>query len=1312
MRKIFKTGKRTGRALIAVTMAAAMSVPVIGNALFTDKKLGAEAASYTSEYDSQKAIYEAQHELNRKIVEEGTVLLKNKDKALPLKGNDKKVTVFHSFYNPEDWSQSEGAMVLSGGGSGNIWVNPKDKCEGTEATHGCHTLYNGLAEHEYDYNKALLDVYFEKNAWNEDRPTEFCDVNGPKMDLVKGKESSFTDYNGAAIITISRLETESQDNYEPYMGISDKAFLRDPAQPEKHYLQLRDKEKELIEYAKTQFAKVVVLLNTAAPMEVDYLQTSDSVDAVLWIGYPGESGLKDIPGVLDGTVSPSGRTVDTWVTDMSKDPTWQNFGDNSQNYTDLSAHNTVLDKNGDIYYLDKELAEDPDFNDDGSNSYHSVDYAEGIYLGYRYYETKATVMNEAQAGSGDTWYEENVTYPFGYGLSYTSFTQEIVGTPVTSGDTISFSVKVTNTGEVAGKEVVQVYYNPPYTPGGIEKASANLVAFDKTGLIAAGESETLTVSFDKRDMSSWSLNAGNYVLEDGKYEISLNKDSHNKWETFEYTHSADSEYTEDETTGTAYTKLFSGDDMFNVDKSKYTADGTGVDFMSRATGLELPETAGDVRFSDEAIKYLDSQNTYVSTQDKSTDPWVVDAVIPAEWSQAEDTSNKETIKLYQMTGIEEDAKWVEFMNQLTWDEMKTLVSSGLFNTAALERIGKPRTSDTDGPAQIGASAGGRGFGWCAAVNISSTWNDDLAEQFGTMVGEEAIHSETNQGTLITGWYGPGMNIHRNPYCGRNFEYYSEDGLLAGKIAAGAVRGAASRGLITYLKHLALNNQETNRTTNGGVCTWTNEQAMREIYLKPFEYAVKEGGATGMMCAFNRIGGVPAGANYNLFVKLLEDEWGFDGLAVTDYYEGSSWGWPGNMVVRCHMFPMGDYAGERNVARRIDGIWDAEKGRPVVDGEAQDALYYAVRTTAQRMLKAVANSNAKNLEAGIFSDLTYTVIQGEVGYIPFSSVIGLERDVDIIRVEGTADDATQCNPIDGTNFYMPSGDFNGTYLRAGKYEFTLNITLNADKWGENKGLTGKKKLIFNVLPAFEIEEEGLSGQVDVEYEHKINFIDYDKADDNGVTSIRKDKQWFKAEGLPLGLELLPDGTITGIPKEDGTFEVTAYYDNLWGTNTKWEYKFTLEIAEKAIIRTEFKTEDGKLWYKHSDQGEDAWQVVIDLSEFKGDKGDAGAAPTISEDGYWVINGEKTEFKVTGDKGDKGENGVTPVITISEDGYWVINGEKTDVKAVGEKGDSGEDGKNGEKGGCNGSVDVVSVAVTSAAFLVAGLTVYAIRRKKKN
>ena len=1300
MRKIFKTGRKTGRALIAVTMAAAMSVPVIGSAMFAGNKLSADAETYTSSYDTQNALSEAQHALNQKIIEEGTVLLKNKDNALPLKGNDKKVTVFHSFYNPEDWSQSEGAMVLSGGGSGNIWVNPKDKCEGTEATHGCHTLYNGLADHEYDYNKALLDVYFEKNAWNEDRSTEFCDVNGPKMDLLKGKESSFTDYNGAAIITISRLETESQDNYEPYMGISDKAFLRDPAQPEKHYLQLRDKEKELIEYAKTKFAKVVVLLNTAAPMEVDYLQTSDSVDAVLWIGYPGESGLKDIPGVLDGTVSPSGRTVDTWVKDMSKDPTWQNFGDNSQNYTDLSAHNTVLDKNGDIYYLDKELAEDPDFVDDGSNSYHSVDYAEGIYLGYRYYETKATVMNEAQAGSGDTWYEENVTYPFGYGLSYTSFTQEIVGTPVTSGDTISFSVKVTNTGDVAGKEVVQIYYNPPYTPGGIEKASANLVAFDKTGLIAAGQSETVTVSFDKRDMSSWNLNAGNYILEDGKYEISLNKDSHNKWETFEYTHSADSEYTEDETTGTAYTKLFSGDDMFNVDKSKYTADGSGVDFMSRATGLELPETAGDVRFSDEAINYLDSQNTYVSTQDKSTDPWVVDAVIPAEWSQASDTSADNVKQLYLMRGVEDESEWTEFMNQLTWDEMKALVSSGLYNTAALERIGKPRTNDTDGPAQIGATAGGRGFGWCSAVNISSTWNDDLAEQFGTMVGEEAIHSETNQGALITGWYGPGMNIHRNPYCGRNFEYYSEDGLLAGKIAAGTVRGAASRGLITYLKHLALNNQETNRTTNGGVCTWTNEQAMREIYLKPFEYAVKEGGATGMMCAFNRIGGVPAGANYNLFVKLLEDEWGFDGIAVTDYYEGSSWGWPGNMVVRCHMFPMGDYSGERNSARRIDGVWDAEKSRPTVDGEARDALYYAVRTTAQRMLKAVANSNADLLDNTVFADRTYNVVLGSVGYISFSGEYDIERDIDILKVIGSNEDATECNPFTGVTFYMPSGDFVGDYFTVGKHEFDLNITLNADKWGQYKGTTGRSKVTFNVLPAFKLAEEALTGKVDKEYSSRIEFIEYDESEIDGG-GMPRGKKWYKCEGLPAGLTLNEDGTITGVPKEDGTFEVTAYYDSWGGTGTKWTYSFTLEIAEKDIIRTEFKTEDGKLWYKHSDQGDDAWRVVIDLGEFKGDKGDAGAAPTISEDGYWIINGEKTEFKATGDKGD------TPAITISEDGYWVIDGVKTDVKAVGEKGENGE-----SKSGCNGSLDIVSVSVASAAFVAVGAVIYIIRRKKKN
>ena len=456
----------------------------------------------------------------------------------------------------------------------------------------------------------------------------------------------------------------------------------------------------------------------------------------------------------------------------------------------------------------------------------------------------------------------------------------------------------------------------------------------------------------------------------------------------------------------------------------------------------------------------------------------------------------------------------------------------------------------------------------------------------------------------------------------------------------------------------------------------------------------------MMCAFNRIGGVPAGANYDLFVKLLEDEWGFDGIAVTDYYEGSSWGWPGNMVVRCHMFPMGDYSGERNSARRIDGVWDAEKSRPTVDGEARDALYYAVRTTAQRMLKAVANSNADLLDNTVFADRTYNVVLGSVGYISFSGEYDIERDIDILKVIGSNEDATECNPFTGVTFYMPSGDFVGDYFTVGKHEFDLNITLNADKWGQYKGTTGRSKVTFNVLPAFKLAEEALTGKVDKEYSSRIEFIEYDESEIDGG-GMPRGKKWYKCEGLPAGLTLNEDGTITGVPKEDGTFEVTAYYDSWGGTGTKWTYSFTLEIAEKDIIRTEFKTEDGKLWYKHSDQGDDAWRVVIDLGEFKGDKGDAGAAPTISEDGYWIINGEKTEFKATGDKGD------TPAITISEDGYWVIDGVKTDVKAVGEKGENGE-----SKSGCNGSLDIVSVSVASAAFVAVGAVIYIIRRKKKN
>lgn len=1027
--------RKIGSGFAAAALATALVVPAFFNTTTYVAPAEAEEVAGT-QYATAAELLTAQEAFNKQVVQEGTVLLKNNN-ALPLAANA-KVTTFHSYYNPEGWGQSVGWTPISGAGSGNIWVQGKDRTdrETVMESSGCYTIYDGFKASGLDYNADMVSAYSSNPG--------FCDVNGPKMEIVTAQESSFAAYGDAAIITIARLETESRDEYEPEQN-NKPLYVRDPQHPEKHYLQLRDSEKELIEYAKTKFGKVIVLLNTAMPIEIDYLKTSNNVDAVLWVGYPGEAGWVGVTDVLAGKASPSGKLVDTWAKDLTKDPTYFNFGDNSQVTEGLEAANLVLDKNGNVVY-----------DEDGETPlFYSVDYEENIYVGYRYYETKATIMNEAEAGSGDAWFNANVSYPFGYGLSYTTFTQTIKAHDE-SGDKISLTVEVTNTGEVAGKNVVQVYYNPPYTNGGIEKASANLVAFAKTEVLAPGAKQEILISFDKRDMASWDLNAGNYILEDGNYEISVKSDSHNELAKITYTHAADTVYDKDGKTQTAYTKLFSGNDMYNVDKSHYSADGKGVDFMSRATGLQLPTAGTSTKFSDEAIAYLKAQNTYVSSQDKADDPWVIDAKIPDNWTQAAKNSDEGAARdLATMVGVElGDPAWDEFMNGLTWNEMVNLVKSAKYKTMGLARVNKPITYDTDGPAQLGAVAGGRGYGHCAAVNISSSWNTELAKRFGELVGEEANNPETNNGVLITGWYGPGMNIHRSPFCGRNFEYYSEDGILAGKIAAGAVKGAASRGLVTYLKHLALNNQETNRSSGGGVCTWTNEQAMRELYLKPFEIAVKEGEATGMMCAFNRIGGVPAGANYNLFVKLLEQEWGYTGLSVTDYYEGSSWGWPGNMVVRCHMIPMGDYSVEAK-NRQIDGTWNAAQNRPLVGGAPQDALYYAVRTTAMRVIYNTLNSNAFQKVTGAdvtkaFADKTVNVVKGETGTVQVGSMM-LVSGVDTVTITGG--DAVKVN-ADGELVY--------SFSEVGTYEYTAMVTLNSkNRWGEGNLKTMQTKITFNV-----------------------------------------------------------------------------------------------------------------------------------------------------------------------------------------------------------------------------------------------------------
>ncbi len=562
-------------------------------------------------------------------------------------------------------------------------------------------------------------------------------------------------------------------------------------------------------------------------MELGFVEEYSSIKSVILCPGTGQTGFTALGEILAGTVNPSGKTADTFVYDLTTTPTYNNFGyfqyDNMADYAAESNGMSVL----------------PTF----------VNYTDNIYVGYRFYET-------ADA-EGLIDYGKTVQYPFGYGLSYTTFSQEM-GSITESDGTISFDVTVTNTGDVAGKDVVEVYYNPPYTNGGIEKAAANLVAFDKTEVLEPGASETITVSFTAEDMASYDAEGAKaYVLEAGDYGISIRSDSHTIIDEQTYTVASTVNYKDGRSTD-------------EVAATNQFDDAKGdVTYLSRADGFaNYAEAAAAPASLSMSAEY---QATFMNNSNYDPAAYNNDA------DEMPTTGASNGMTLAQLRGVDyDDAQWDALLDQMSAADMDSLIALGGYQTNAVSSIGKIQTVDCDGPASINNNFTGKGsIGFPAAVMIASTWNIDLAEAFGESIGKMADEME------VSGWYAPAMNTHRSAFAGRNFEYYSEDGVLGGKMAANAVLGAEKHGVYAYIKHFALNDQETNRTEM--LCTWSTEQAIREIYLKPFEIAVKEGGAKAVMSAFNYIGTTPAGAHPSLLNTVLRDEWGFRGFVLTDYY---------------------------------------------------------------------------------------------------------------------------------------------------------------------------------------------------------------------------------------------------------------------------------------------------------------------------------------------------------------------------------------------------------------------------------------------
>ena len=812
-------------------LALFLAVVVVANLICTGPMSSMLDLVSETSYLTEETTAEAT-QLVSKMAEEGIVLLENDNSILPI-ASGSKLNVF-------GWASTNPCY----GGTGSGALND---------AYPTVTLLQGLTDAGIQLNTELEKFYTDYKA---DRPV--VGMWAQDWTLPEPNVSLYTDqlmnnakaFSDTAMIVITRVGGEGADLPSDMPAVVDGSWAQQGGSANSTYfggtyddtlnagndwdagdtyLNLSNREEEMIDLVCSNFDKVVVVFNGANTMELGWVENYSQIQGVIWCPGTGQAGFTGLGKIISGEVNPSGKAADTFVYSFEDTPWWNNFG------------NFVYDN------MDEHISNDttPTF----------VNYVEGIYVGYKFYETAAA--------EGLIDYGKTVQYPFGYGLSYTSFTQEM-GPISESNGTITFDVTVTNTGAVAGKDVVEVYFNPPYVNGGIEKASANLVEFAKTGMLEPGASETVTISFPVEDMASYdSKGAGCYVLDNGEYIISINRDSHTVIDSQPYTVGTKVVYNE--------SNKRQSDAVAAVNQFDF-ADG-GVTYLSRANGFAnyAAATAAPTNFSMSAESKASfyNINNYLTAEATAMDEDPNAAPIT--------TGAKNGLQLKDLRGLAyDDPKWDQLLDQMTLDDMNTLISLGGYQTNSVDSIGKVRTNDNDGPASINNNFTGVGsVGFPAGVMIAATWSKDLAHDFGSSIGKMADEMNTS------GWYAPAMNIHRTAFAGRNFEYYSEDGVLSGFIAANAVAGAKEHGVYSYMKHFALNDQEGNRCDM--LCTWSSEQAIREIYLKPFEMCVKDAGCEAVMSSFNYIGNRWAGGTAALCKTVLRDEWGFQGFVETDYF---------------------------------------------------------------------------------------------------------------------------------------------------------------------------------------------------------------------------------------------------------------------------------------------------------------------------------------------------------------------------------------------------------------------------------------------
>lgn len=860
---------------------------------------------YKSSYASIDEVDAAAKELVQEIAGEGIVLAKNDNGALPLDAGASVTMMGRSSADP----------IFGGAGSGSV------------DTSTAVTARGGLENAGFSVNEA---VYNAIDAHAAENPRGHIEMDLPDQSTyyigempVTGYEaqaSSFTQYGDAALIYIGRPAGEGGDLTRDMSNWDDNYV------DGQHQLELNQDELDMIDLATENFETVVVLVNASTTIEMQVVQENPDVDAVLLIGSPGATGFNAVGQVLTGEVNPSGRTIDLWAADFTADPTFVNFGNFIYENLDISYPSSALES----ATSNATITSDAPF----------VNYQEGIYYGYRYYETAAE--------EGFIDYDEAVVYPFGYGLSYTDFAWEVESSELGEVDgTIAVNVAVTNNGTAAGKDVVELYYTAPYTPGGIEKAHVVLGGWAKTGVLEPGASETVQIEMKVEDMASYDYkDNGSWVLEAGDYELTLRTDSHNVAEGTEPVI-----YTVDQDV------VYSGDNTRSTDQSEVTNRFDDVSAMF----VDAPEEGRILNMSraDFAGTFPTApvDDMLIANDDIAAGfaPYDAEAAADAADVEAPTTGASTDLTLIGLRGkAYDDPAWDELLDSLTVTEMQDMLLNGAYQTAAMLSIAKPATVELDGPAGFSSfiNASINGVAYPSEFLIAQSWNEDLAQRMGTMLGEEALHKK------VSGWYAPAANLHRSPFAGRNFEYYSEDPFLSGIMMTAASNGAAELGLYTTLKHYALNDQEDNRVNNG-IATWANEQTIREIYLKPFEMAVKEiempvpylsdengtieestVGATAVMSSFNRIGATWAGGSVPLMTDVLRGEWGFEGFVISDF----------------NLYPYMNPNQSINAGTDLTLTFAPSKS---FDDTSSALAISDMRKATHNILFAVANSNAMN-----------------------------------------------------------------------------------------------------------------------------------------------------------------------------------------------------------------------------------------------------------------------------------------------------------------------------------------------------------------